>query len=105
VDERRIARNNATFRDANERIRASAEAYALDGGLLPFICECADASCTTVIQVGFDDYRRVRETPQPLFVIARGHSPAEGQGSVVEEHETFEVFEKAGPAAELLEEG
>jgi hypothetical protein len=49
VTAERIARNDATFRDANERIRASAVEYQI-GDSLPIICECADPTCTAVIK-------------------------------------------------------
>ena len=36
----RIARNNAVFREANERILEAADAREYTYELVPFICEC-----------------------------------------------------------------
>ena len=46
----RVAHNNAVFREANERIQGAAEAYGLDG-FLPFLCECPDPTCTTIVEM------------------------------------------------------
>ena len=43
--EERIARNDSTFRDANEKIAKAAGEYELVEEV-PFICECATESCT-----------------------------------------------------------
>lgn len=102
----RKARNDAAFRDANERIRVT-----VAGGLptverLPFICECAERSCTQIIRVRLEDYRAVREHPR-RFLVAPGHEEPE-VGVVVFESEDYLVVEKTGEAgviAEQLAEG
>jgi hypothetical protein len=101
--EERIARNNGIFRAANERIRDSAKSYELDGAL-PFICECADEACTTVMRVPLEKYAEVREHARRFLVATERHLPAEGEGRVVEETGTYVVFEKTGRAGELVEE-
>jgi hypothetical protein len=101
--EERIARNNAIFRAANERIRQSAESYQIVEGPLPFICECADERCTTVVQVPLDRYREVRTHPRRFVIASRHHVAAEGEGRVVEDAGSYLVFEKTGAAAEFLE--
>jgi hypothetical protein len=103
TSDERIARSNATFRAANERIRATAESYEMTEGALPFICECADESCTDVLQVPLESYRATRTHPR-RFLIALDHEPSEGDGLVVEEAHGYVVFEKTGRAGELLEE-
>jgi hypothetical protein len=100
----RIGRNNATFRDANERIGATAAAQARPPEeLLPFLCECAEPTCTELLQVALADYRRVRSDPR-RFLAAPGHEgAAEGVARVVEEHAGYVVTEKVGRAAEIAE--
>ena len=57
----RVALNDATFRDANERIEGKAESLGIDH--VPFICQCADASCTEIIQLRLSEYEEIRADP------------------------------------------
>ena len=54
-----IARNQATFRAANERIGAAAGVYDV-ATPVPFICECADPTCTEVVLLELDQYEEIR---------------------------------------------
>jgi hypothetical protein len=101
----RVARNDATFRDANEQISDVAESMQLkDDGLLPFICECADMSCTEIIRVTASEYEAVRQSPV-LFMYARGHERnGLGWSRVVGEFDRYTVVEKVGQAAEVAAE-
>ena len=88
--EERLARNEALFRDVNERI-----ADLADKGLdLDFhvICECAQLGCRTMLQIELDDYRRVRAHPR-RFLIAPGHADPEIE-QVVVQHDAYQVVEK-----------
>jgi hypothetical protein len=99
----RVARNEATFREANERVaRFSRELEREDP--LPVLCECADPRCTNVVLVTHAEYEAVRAHPD-RFVCDLGHvANAEGWGRVVSEDERFAVVEKLGEAAELSAE-
>lgn len=99
----RVARNEATFREANERIRAvAARTDVGESDLLPFLCECADMRCTEVVRLKAPEYEAVRREPTH-FVSAHGHvASAEGWGRVVEELERYAVVEKLGEAAEIV---
>ena len=70
MDVERIARNDATFRHANERIERAAE--QADVELVPFLCECADERCTEIVRVSLADYEAVREHPE-RFLTAPDH--------------------------------
>jgi hypothetical protein len=101
LSEERIARNDAVFRDANERIRASAEAY--DAETVPFLCECADLSCRTVILLDLAEYEAIRASGR-RFLNAPGHDePHEGAGRVVDRRPSYVVFEKEARAGEVAE--
>jgi hypothetical protein len=103
LTEERIARNDATFREANERIGAVAEAYGLSDPV-PFICECAEVRCTELIQMPLEDYGYVRGNPR-WFINVPGHEVAmRGAGSVVEEREGYLIVEKEGHAGEVAEQ-
>jgi hypothetical protein len=101
----RVARNDARFREANEKILAAAESLDFTPDeLLPFLCECADVLCTTVVQLTAREYERVRRTPVH-FVNARGHeSNAQGWVRVVVELDRYTIVEKVGDAGELAAE-
>jgi hypothetical protein len=102
----KVAENDATFRNANERIHDTAEALGMDeeAGLLPFLCECADVHCTTLVQLSLSEYEAVRAS-SVLFVNARGHEVnALGWGRVVDEFDRYTVVEKIGDAAEVVAE-
>jgi hypothetical protein len=101
---RRAVRIEATFREANEGIKRAAGEHAIVGRI-PFICECADAGCTQVVQLTMEEYEQVREQPN-WFLIVPGHEDEAPGGTVrvAQRHEEYCVIEKTGEAARLLEE-
>jgi hypothetical protein len=101
----RVARNDATFRDANERIRDVASKLDLDEeGLLPFLCECADLGCTTIVQLSAAEYEEIRADPT-WFVNALGHEvSAKGWAQVVREHDRYAIVEKIADAGAVAAE-
>ena len=104
-DAERVARNDALFREANERIRSTADSMEFDHSeALPFLCECADESCTTVLQLSQDEYEAVRAHPTH-FINARGHAVNGGRWvRVLDEFDRYTVIEKIGEAAEIVAE-
>jgi len=99
----RLARNNALFREANEKIRAKAEAHAVGMDKLPFLCECAREDCHELVRVSRDDYAAIR-AERSRFLIAPNHESAEGShASVVQRTGSYAVVEKLGAAREALE--
>jgi hypothetical protein len=63
---------------ANERIRETQAELGLgDGDRLPFLCECEDVACRTLIRLTSAEYREVRAGPD-RFVLVEGH-PHEGR--------------------------
>jgi hypothetical protein len=100
--EERKAQNDATFRRANEQIRSAVEQHDPPFDHLPFICECADASCTQIIRVRLDEYAAVRQHPR-RFLVADGHADKD-VGVVVERMVGYVVVEKTGRAGEIVEQ-
>ena len=102
----RIAKNEAVFRDVNERVEEIAEAFDVldenESGLDLF-CECGDRSCLERIRLTRDEYEHIRAAPT-RFVILPGHDvPAIEK--VVAEHDGFAVVEKfADQAAKIAVE-
>src|SRR5438045_8583897 len=86
-DEQQRAADEATFREANERIREVQAELELSRQLVPFLCECDDTSCHEPILLGAEEYERVRSDGN-CFVIVDGPST---HGEI--------VTEAAGPAS------
>jgi len=92
----RLARNEAFFRQVNERIN-DVSVPGDDGH--QFLCECADPGCTERIILTTAEYEWVRAKPT-RFVLARGHVAPELE-HVVEREGDHVVVEKSGIAARI----
>jgi hypothetical protein len=94
--EERLAKNEALFREVNERIQEIDErldgAPSDTGALYEFICECADEACFERVQLLRPEYEQVRRVGTH-FVVAPGHARADIE-RVVEHHERYHVVEK-----------
>jgi hypothetical protein len=99
--ERRVARNEALFREANESI---------ERGLWPgdehpavrFLCECARVDCGQMLELSLGDYERVRTNPK-RFVMVPGHQLPDLE-TVVEQRSDYVVVEKRSGAGEVAEQ-
>src|SRR5438067_4459894 len=96
----RSAKNEARFREANERIEASAVQLAPSGEASPYLCECDEERCTTIIRLTLAEYEAVRSKPRQFF-IAPGHQSAADR--VLEEHELYTLIEKTGEEGRIVE--
>jgi hypothetical protein len=85
-----IARNEALFREVNERVQEVSENRATL--TTDFLCECGDASCTRTIPLRDEEYEHVRSDPL-LFAIVPGHEIPDVE-EVVAENERFNVVRK-----------
>ena len=94
----RLARNEAFFRDVNERINDAGDRLPA-GEKYTFFCECSDANCTERIELSRDEYEHIR-TNSRRFVLARGHIAPEIE-HVVEQETDHVVVEKHGEAGLL----
>jgi len=93
----RVARNESTFRDANEKLRDLFEREYEDEPRLPFLCECADPRCTKVVMLSLDEYAHVREHPA-RFLTLHGHEEPDTE-TVVDVEGRYQVVQKRGQAA------
>jgi hypothetical protein len=99
--EERAARNEALFREVNERVE-DREDSRQRGGTAEFVCECADDACTERITVPLATYERARSDPY-LFLLASGHERP-GLDRVVEQREGFVIVRKDTPTAARIAE-
>jgi hypothetical protein len=102
VNAEQVARNDAVFRAANERIElAAARVQAAEP--LPFICECADLTCRELVPLTRAEYEGVRRQPT-WFLVAPGHEGgSDGAARIVERGNAYFVVEKLGSAADVAE--
>ena len=97
--QRRIAANEARFRQVNEAI--SRGQYPGDVDAIGFRCECALLGCNQLIEITLSAYERVRAHPR-RFVVVPGHQRDEIE-RVVESGPAYAVVEKTDAAGELAE--
>jgi hypothetical protein len=90
LNEARQLANEDVFRHANERIAASAHGLGLERGI-PFLCECSDSRCTTLIRLDLDVYEGIRAELARYLAIP-GHVIPQAQ--VIEESEALAVLGK-----------
>jgi hypothetical protein len=98
--ERRLALNEALFREANERVETVAEQLGPD---VPyeFLCECANADCTFRISLPLSAYESIRADPRQFVVLPLHYTP-EVEDLVIQE-DTHWVVRKTGEAGEYVE--
>ena len=94
----RAARNQALYREVNEKIQelnaAFAEVATLSG---TWVCECADQRCAEAIEMTLAEYEAIRMHPN-RFAVLPGHVVGTVE-RVVEARDAYVVVEKLGPAA------
>jgi hypothetical protein len=96
----RLAANEATFRDANERIQERARELEFEPPV-PFLCECGEPSCRAIVRVGLQAYEVVR-AHATWFLVALDHEGvATAEGTVAERNDSYLVVEKTGRAGEV----
>jgi hypothetical protein len=66
------AENEAVFRAANERLKDRLM-DVVDGGPVPFICECSDAQCLGTVELPLATYERIRSEGARRFFVLPGH--------------------------------
>jgi hypothetical protein len=100
----RIAHNDSAFRAANEQISSKAKAvHTAEDRLVPFLCECADSTCTSILQLNLVEYEQIR-TDSRQFLNALGHDRVEGLVEVMFKNHNYLVVRKSGRAGEIAEQ-
>ena len=98
--EERLARNEALFREVNERLQELGRRTGTAEGGLDAVCECADETCVQRIHLSVREYERVRAHPR-RFVTRPGH--VADVERVVARAEGYVVVEKHGEAGDVAE--
>lgn len=96
---RRVAENEALFRQVNERVvgreRRPAETFEI-------VCECADTQCMEHLRVTTEVYERTRSEPTD-FLLKPGHAKPEYE-TVIDANEEFELVRKTGAAGSVAKQ-
>ena len=96
---RRVAENEALFRQVNERVvgreRRPAETFEI-------VCECADTQCMEHLRVTTEVYERTRSEPTD-FLLKPGHAKPEYE-TVIDANEEFELVRKTGAAGSVVKQ-
>lgn len=95
------ARNEATFRLANERLERKAVELGFGEASTPYLCECEEPACTKVVELTREEYESVRAHPK-RFVMVSGHQ--ESLDRVIQEKDRFMIIQKSGEEGELVAE-
>jgi len=94
----RVGKNEAVFREVNERINDLARENASE-----YLCECGYGTCTETIRMTVTEYEAMRTEPTH-FAVLPGHE-VPGLEDVVARNDGFLIVQKkAGEAAALAVE-
>jgi hypothetical protein len=86
---------------ANEQIHHKVVELELAERRNPYLCECEDERCTTVVLLTSEEYAAVRSSPR-RFLLAPDHQSPDDH--VVAEHDRYTVVDKTGEEGRLVEE-
>jgi hypothetical protein len=99
----KAARNQALFREVNERIVEITERdHVPRQERWDFVCECSDVGCVDTISLTPVEYEAIRLLPT-RFPIKPGHEVPEVE-RVVWKHEGYWIVEKFGKAGTVAVE-
>lgn len=93
----RRERNEALFREVNERIEDVSTTLVPDDDPMEFLCECDDPDCQEKVSATRAEYEAVRAVATQFFVLP-GHQDPDVE-HVVQQTDRFLVVEKEGQAA------
>jgi hypothetical protein len=97
---RRIAHNEALFREVNERLESGR--WPGEGGdVIAFRCECGELGCSRMIELDVAAYERVRADPR-RFLMAPDHDIPDVE-TIVERQPHYVVVQKRGEAGLVAE--
>jgi hypothetical protein len=99
---RRIARNEAVFRNINETLQGVLGGSLPEDELAAYRCECASTRCSELVKLTISEYEQVRSSSL-RFVIRPGHEEADTE-RVAERHQRYAVVEKFSDVAEIVED-
>ena len=100
--EERLGRNEAMFREINERLESRIQTFPGGRAELSILCECADPKCADRIRITPEAYAAVRQDGRQ-FIARPGHERLDIE-EIVESNDEYEVIRKRGVAAQVAEQ-
>jgi len=101
--ERRMAQNEAMFREVNERVDEVADALReRERDLCDYLCECANSDCTFRLRLSGNEYETVR-ADATQFVVLPDHYTPEIE-ALVTGGDRYWIVKKTGEAADYAEQ-
>jgi hypothetical protein len=94
----RFARNEAIFREVNERV---ADVVNSEARMTNFLCECGNLDCIEEIPLTDAEYAKLRSNAA-TFAVVPGHA-LEDVETVIEETDRFYIVEKHPREAAIAE--
>lgn len=94
-----MAKNQAVFREVNERIRELSERLRSDAptDLVSFVCECSASDCHATVELTLVEYKRVRSEPgQFVAAVDHGHPDSEREVLRTSRYVVFAKVEEDG---------
>lgn len=101
TSEKRLALNEALFRETNERLEERVRLFVGEEELFGVICECASLECNERITLSKEEYAAVRADPAQ-FAVKPGHTITAVE-EIVLRNDRYEVVRKRGVAADVAE--
>ena len=101
---RRLAHNEALFRDVNERLQELNETFSGLSGVMEIVCECGSLDCAELLSITPGEYQRIR-SDSTWFAIVAGHE-VDAVEIVVEHTATYDIVQKrpGAPAEQAIAE-
>jgi hypothetical protein len=88
----RLARNQALFREVNERLLELSQGFGFQDGSMQFVCECSNEDCTVTVTMNHNEYESVR-AHSTFFVVASGHEILEVE-KVIDRQDGWAIVQK-----------
>ncbi len=104
MDERaeRIGRNEAIFREANERLEGINVAFADFTETMTLVCECGDIACTEQMVMSLPEYEALRADSRQ-FAVKPDHLASDVEHLVRKKDTYWIVRKRPGDPAELAD--
>ena len=96
---RRIALNEAVFREANEAL-SSLQGPQGEARLLDLLCECGNPDCVDKIEMSIEAYEWLRADPA-RFALVSGHEQPDVE-TIIQRHQRYDVVEKHAGESERV---
>ena len=98
--ERRVIRNEALFREVNERIE-EIRAGVVGSEPIEFLCECGEESCLEPVELTREEYEEVRSFPDH-FVMRPGHEHPDFE-RIIDRRDRYVIVDKVGHAEDVAD--